>query len=50
MRYTPAYAAALNGHAAVVRELVGHCDVDMQSQNGSSALHNAASGGGRLPC
>lgn len=38
-------AAALNGHAGVVRELVAAgCDIDAQSQNGSSALHNAASG------
>lgn len=37
--------AALNGHAGVVRELVAAgCDIDAQSQNGSSALHNAASG------
>ena len=42
-------AAALNGHAAVVRELVAAaCDLDAQSQNGSSALHNAASGAPRL--
>lgn len=42
----PHAAAALNGHAPVVCELVAAgCDIDVQSQNGSSALHNAASGG-----
>lgn len=40
----PPTTAALNGHAGVVRELVAAgCDIDAQSQNGSSALHNAAS-------
>ena len=43
----PTVSAALNGHAAVVEKLVAACcDVDLQSQNGSSALHNAASGAG----
>jgi hypothetical protein len=39
------FAAALNGHASVVELLVAAgADCDTQSQNGSSALHNAASG------
>lgn len=47
--YPSLCSAALNGHAGVVRELVGRCDVDVQSQNGSSALHNAASGARAWP-
>ena len=43
-------AAALNGHVAAVELLVrAGCEIDAQSQNGATALHNAASGEDPLP-